>query len=214
MTVTVGLAGERDARAVLRPRSHRRMGQDRLFQINVPPLPNPLPILVFPDSQLRRTAAPVDNVDGEVVELIDRMLETMYEAQGIGLAATQVDVHRRVVVIDVSDESDSPLVLVNPQLVLSEGVGEMQEGCLSIPGVYETVKRPSEVRVSAVDRHGEPYEMDADGLLAVCIQHEIDHLDGKLFVDYLSPLKRNRIRRKMEKRLRDGDFGDDDEVPA
>jgi peptide deformylase len=172
----------------------------------------PLPILLFPDPLLRRTAAPVDNVDGAVVELIDSMLDTMYAAPGIGLAATQVDVHRRIVVIDVSDESDSPLVLVNPELLVAEGAAEMQEGCLSIPGVYETVKRPSEVRVRAVDREGQPYELDADGLLAVCIQHEIDHLDGKLFVDYLSPLKRNRIRRKMQKRLRDGD--EDDEVLA
>jgi len=172
----------------------------------------PLPILLFPDPLLRRTAAPVDNVDGAVAELIDNMLDTMYAAPGIGLAATQVDVHRRIVVIDVSDDSDSPLVLVNPELLVTEGEAEMQEGCLSIPGVYETVKRPSEVRVQAVDREGQPYELDADGLLAVCIQHEIDHLDGKLFVDYLSPLKRNRIRRKMQKRLRDGE--DDDEVLA
>ncbi len=171
-----------------------------------------LSILLFPDPLLRRTAAPVENVDGAVVELIDKMLDTMYAAPGIGLAATQVDVHRRIVVIDVSDESDSPLVLVNPELVLAEGEGEMQEGCLSIPGVYETIKRPSEVRVRAVNREGEPYELDADGLLAVCIQHEIDHLDGKLFVDYLSPLKRSRIRRKMEKLMRDGD--DDDEAPT
>ena len=165
----------------------------------------PLPILIFPDPLLRKTAAPVDNVDGAVAALVDHMFETMYAAPGIGLAATQVDVHQRIVVIDVSDESDSPLTLINPELILADGAGEMQEGCLSIPGVYEMVKRPSQVRVRAVDREGEPYELDADGLLAVCIQHEIDHLDGKLFVDYLSPLKRNRIRRKMVKRARDGD---------
>ncbi len=165
----------------------------------------PLPILLFPDPLLRRTAAPVDNVDGQVVELVDHMFQTMYDAPGIGLAATQVDVHRRIVVIDVSDEGDAPLTLINPELVLAEGQGEMQEGCLSIPGVYETVKRSTEVRVRAVNRDGEPFEMDADGLLAVCIQHEIDHLDGKLFVDYLSSLKRSRIRRKMEKLAREED---------
>ena len=177
-----------------------------------------LPILIFPDPLLRRTAAPVTEVDGEVAGLVDRMFEAMYAAPGIGLAATQVDVHRRIVVIDVSEGNDSPLVLINPEILLAEGEGEMQEGCLSIPDVYEMIKRPSEVRVRALDRDGEEYEMDADGLLAVCIQHEIDHLKGKLFVDYLSPLKRNRIRRKMEKRLRDGDFDDpadgDDGVPV
>ena len=164
----------------------------------------PLDILIYPDTLLRRRAAPVAEVDGEVAALVDRMFETMYAAPGIGLAATQVDVHRRIVVIDVSEDNDSPLTLVNPELLVTEGMGEMQEGCLSIPGVYETIKRPDKVRVAAIDREGEPFELDAEGLLAVCIQHEIDHLDGKLFVDYLSPLKRNRIRRKMEKRLRDG----------
>jgi len=164
----------------------------------------PLDILIYPDPLLRRRAAPVADVDGDVAALVDRMFETMYDAPGIGLAATQVDVHRRIVVIDVSEENDRPLTLVNPELLVVEGMGEMQEGCLSIPGVFETVKRPERVRVAAIDREGEPFELDAEGLLAVCIQHEIDHLDGKLFVDYLSPLKRNRIRRKMEKRLRDG----------
>jgi len=170
-----------------------------------------LPILRYPDPLLRRTAAPVADVDGDVVALVERMFHTMYAAPGIGLAATQVDVHRRIVVIDVSEENDSPIVLINPEILVAEGEGEMQEGCLSIPDVYEIVKRPSEVRVRAVNRDGEEYEMDADGLLAVCIQHEIDHLEGKLFVDYLSPLKRNRIRKKMQKRERDGDF---DETPA
>lgn len=173
-----------------------------------PPV-SPLSILKYPDPLLRRSAAPVDEVDGSVVQLIDRMFHTMYAAPGIGLAATQVDVHRRIVVIDVSDEGNSPIVLINPEILLAEGEGEMQEGCLSIPDVFETVVRPSEVRVRAVGRDGEVFEQDTDGLLAVCIQHEIDHLDGKLFVDYLSPLKRNRIRKKMEKRLRDGDFDDD-----
>lgn len=172
---------------------------------------SPQDILFYPDPQLRRKAAEVANVDGAVAELVDGMFKTMYEAPGIGLAATQVNVHQRVVVIDVSEESDSPLTLINPIILHSEGMGEMQEGCLSIPGVYETVKRPSDVRVAAIDREGNPFEMDADGLLAVCIQHEVDHLEGKLFVDYLSVLKRNRIRKRMEKWIRDG--ADPDELP-
>jgi peptide deformylase len=170
-----------------------------------------LDILYYPDSQLRRSATEVVAVDGKVAHLVDQMLETMYAAPGIGLAATQVDVHQRVVVIDVSDNSDKPLTFINPVLLETDGEAEMQEGCLSIPGVYETIKRPSQVRVSALDREGNPFEMDADGLLAVCIQHEIDHLNGKLFVDYLSPLKRNRIRKRMEKWIRDG--ADPDDLP-
>jgi len=170
-----------------------------------------LDILYYPDAQLRRTASKIANVDGKVASLADRMLETMYAAPGIGLAATQVNVHERLMVIDVSEENDSPLVFINPQILTSEGEEEMQEGCLSIPGVYETVKRPAQVRVAAIDREGNPFEMDTDGLLAVCIQHEIDHLDGKLFVDYLSPLKRNRIRKRMEKWIRDG--ADLDDIP-
>lgn len=170
-----------------------------------------LDILYYPDPQLRRSAAEIGTVDGEVATLVDHMLETMYAAPGIGLAATQVNVHQRVVVIDVSEKSDNPLTLINPSVVKSEGDTEMQEGCLSIPGVYENIKRAAEVRVSAIDREGNPYEMDADGLLAVCIQHEIDHLNGKLFVDYLSPLKRNRIRKRMEKWIRDG--ADLDDLP-
>jgi len=158
-----------------------------------------LDILQFPDKSLRKVAQPVVEVDGRIDSLVTSMLETMYEAPGIGLAATQVNVHERLVVIDVSEESDQPLVLINPEVLESEGEQEMQEGCLSIPGVYETIKRSANIRVAAVDRHGEPYEMDADGILAVCILHEIDHLDGKLFVDYLSLLKRNRIRKKMLK---------------
>lgn len=170
-----------------------------------------LDILFYPDSLLRRTAAGVQNVDGAVAKLVDDMFETMYEAPGIGLAATQVNVHQRVVVIDVSEENDTPLTLINPQILHSEGASTMQEGCLSIPGVYENVKRPSDIRIAAIDREGNPFEMDADGLLAVCIQHEIDHLDGKLFVDYLSILKRNRIRKRMEKWIRDG--ADPDDLP-
>lgn len=170
-----------------------------------------LDILYYPDAQLRRTAGAITNVDGKIAELADRMLETMYAAPGIGLAATQINVHERLVVIDVSEENDTPLVLINPEILTAEGEGEMQEGCLSIPGVYETIKRPAIVRIAAIDREGNPFEMDADGLLAVCIQHEIDHLDGKLFVDYLSPLKRNRIRKRMEKWIRDG--ADLDDIP-
>lgn len=170
-----------------------------------------LDILYYPDPSLRRTAAPVAEVDGAMAGLVDNMLETMYDAPGIGLAATQVNVHQRVVVIDVSEENNTPLTFINPTIVSSEGKGEMQEGCLSIPGVYETVTRPSLVRVAAIDREGNPFEMDTDGLLAVCLQHEIDHLDGKLFVDYLSALKRNRIRKRMEKWIRDG--ADPDDLP-
>lgn len=170
-----------------------------------------LDILYFPDAQLRRTASEIVTVDGKVANLADEMLETMYAAPGIGLAATQVNVHQRLFVMDVSEENDSPLVFINPEILETEGEAEMQEGCLSIPGVYETVRRPAQVRVAAVDREGNPFEMDADGLLAVCIQHEIDHLNGKLFVDYLSPLKRNRIRKRMEKWIRDG--ADPDDLP-
>ena len=170
-----------------------------------------LDILYYPDSQLRRSAVEVPDVNGDVASLVDSMFQTMYEAPGIGLAATQVNVHQRVVVIDVSEENDTPLTFINPRIVLSDGMTEMQEGCLSIPGVYESVKRPSNVRVEALNREGNPFEMDAEGLLAVCIQHEVDHLNGKLFVDYLSTLKRNRIRKRMEKWIRDG--ADPDDLP-
>lgn len=162
-----------------------------------------LDILIYPDKLLRRQAMPVTDVDGRIDQLVGSMFETMYAAPGIGLAATQVDVHEQVVVIDISEEGDSPLVLINPQLRDSHGEAEAQEGCLSIPGIYEKIVRPAQIQVSAVDRQGEPFDLEADGLLAVCIQHEIDHLHGKLFVDYLSPLKRNRIRRKMLKQLRE-----------
>lgn len=163
---------------------------------------NLLDILLYPDQSLRKTAAPVDNVDGELDTLIGDMFTTMYEAPGIGLAATQVDVHRRVVVLDVSESGEEPLTLINPEILTEEGDVEMQEGCLSIPGIYENIKRRANIRVAAIDRDGNPFELDADGVLAVCIQHEIDHLDGKLFVDYLSPLKRDRIRKKMLKQQR------------
>jgi len=168
-----------------------------------------LDILYYPDPQLRKIAAPVANIDGRVAALVDDMLETMYAAPGIGLAATQINIHERIVVIDVSEEGDSPLTLINPELKVLEGKGEMQEGCLSIPGIYENITRATDVRVAAIDREGNPFEMDADGLLAVCIQHEIDHLEGKLFVDYLSALKRNRIRKKMIKAAREREEEDE-----
>lgn len=163
-----------------------------------------LEILHFPDPRLRRRAIPVETVDDEIRRLVDDMLETMYEAPGIGLAATQVNVQRQVIVIDISESRDQPLCLINPEILSREGEEEMEEGCLSVPGYYETVRRADRVRVRALDRNGEPFELDADGLLAVCIQHEMDHLDGKLFVDYLSPLKRSRIQKKLEKLARQG----------
>jgi peptide deformylase len=141
----------------------------------------------------------VEAVDDAMRALIDDMLETMYASKGIGLAATQVNIHRRLLVADVSEEHDEPLVFVNPEVMSREVVGKAQEGCLSVPGVYEDVERAQRIRVRALGRDGRPFEMDAEGLLAVCVQHEIDHLDGKLFVDYLSELKRQRIRKKLEK---------------
>ncbi len=159
-----------------------------------------LNILEFPDPRLRTVAKPVAAVSGELRQLADDMLETMYAAEGIGLAATQVNVHRRLLVIDVSEEKDWPLVFINPEVVvLNEEIGEYAEGCLSVPGFYETVSRPQHISVSALNRSGESFTMEARGLLAICVQHEIDHLDGKLFVDYLSALKRGRIRKKLEK---------------
>lgn len=161
-----------------------------------------LPILHFPDPKLRTRAAPVNTVDDTIRTLVDNMFETMYEAPGIGLAATQVDVHKRVIVIDVSEEKNQPLVFINPELIEKHGNEEMDEGCLSVPGIYETVQRADRVKVRALDRNGEFFELEADGLLAVCIQHEMDHLEGKLFVDYLSSLKRDRIQKKLEKQRR------------
>ena len=161
-----------------------------------------LNILHFPDPRLRNVAQAVEQVDDDVRQLVDDMFETMYAAPGIGLAATQVNIARRIVVIDISEEKDQPLCLINPELIELDGVEEMEEGCLSVPGVFERVQRAEQVRVAALDRSGTPFELQADGLLAVCIQHEIDHLDGKLFVDYLSQLKRARIRKKLEKEQR------------
>ncbi|MDH5784245.1 MAG: peptide deformylase [Chromatiales bacterium] len=161
-----------------------------------------LTILHFPDERLRTVARPVERVDDRLRRFIDDMFHTMYEAPGIGLAATQVDFHQRVIVIDVSEEKDQPLVFINPEILQREGVEEMDEGCLSVPGIYERVERADRVKVRALDRNGDPFDLEAEGLLAVCIQHEIDHLDGKLFVDYLSSLKRHRIKKKLEKQLR------------
>lgn len=159
-----------------------------------------LEILEFPDPRLRTIAKPVEVFDDALRALVDDMFETMYEAPGIGLAATQVNVHKQLIVIDISDNKSEPLVFINPALeVLDESLSEYDEGCLSVPGFYETVSRPKRVKINAIDRNGATFEMIAEGLLATCIQHEMDHLNGKLFVDYLSTLKRQRIRSKLEK---------------
>jgi peptide deformylase len=163
-----------------------------------------LTILEFPDPRLRTRAQPVAAVDDGVRRLIDDMLETMYAAPGVGLAATQVDVHRRVLVADVTREQNRPLAFVNPEILEREGTVEAEEGCLSVPGIFDTLAtRSQRVVVRALDRDGKRFEMEADGLLAICIQHEMDHLEGKLFVDYLSDLKRTRIRKKLEKERRE-----------
>ena len=159
-----------------------------------------LPILEFPDPRLRKVASAVTDFNEKLEVLIHDMFETMYDARGIGLAATQVDVHKRLLVIDISENKDSPLTFINPEFeVIEDELSEYDEGCLSVPGFYETVSRPRVIKVRAQDQSGKPFEMTADGILAVCIQHEIDHLEGKLFVDYLSSLKRQRIRKKLEK---------------
>ncbi len=161
-----------------------------------------LAILEYPDPRLRIKAVPVQVYDGALRRLVDDMFETMYEAKGIGLAATQVNVHQRLLVLDVSEDRDTPKVFINPQILEAKSLGPRQEGCLSVPGIYEKLTRASEIRVRAYDIKGRVFEMDAAGLLAVCIQHEIDHLDGKLFVDYLSELKRQLIRRRLLKEQR------------
>ena len=159
-----------------------------------------LQILEFPDPRLRTVAEPVTDFDDDLKQLVNDMFETMYEAQGIGLAATQVNVHKRLLVIDLSENKDSPQVFINPEFeIIDDELSEYDEGCLSVPGFYETVCRPKMVRISARDVDGKPFELEAAGLLATCVQHEIDHLNGKLFVDYLSALKRTRIRHKLEK---------------
>lgn len=158
-----------------------------------------LDILEFPDPRLRTVAQPVSSVDDALRRFIDDMFETMYAAPGIGLAATQVNFHQRLLVLDISEDKTQPLVFINPEFEPISGEQEYNEGCLSVPGYYDTVQRHDRIRVRALDRRGQAFEMEADGLLSVCIQHEIDHLDGKLFVDYLSRLKRDRVRSRLEK---------------
>ncbi|RUO23155.1 peptide deformylase [Aliidiomarina iranensis] len=159
-------------------------------------------ILKYPDERLRTVAKPVESVDDALRETIDNMFETMYSSQGVGLAATQVDVHKRLFVADCSENGKEPLVFINPEIIERNGLFENEEGCLSFPNVYAKVERAGTIKVRALDREGEIFEREADGLLAICIQHELDHLNGKLFVDYLSPLKRDRIRKKLEKEAR------------
>ena len=161
-----------------------------------------LPILRYPDPRLHTRAAPVLNVDDSIRKLVADMAETMYEAPGIGLAATQVDVHQRVVVIDVSEDNSALLALINPEIISRSGEQVCEEGCLSVPGIYDKVTRAETVRVRALDQQGKTFELDAEGLLAVCIQHELDHLDGKVFVEYLSKLKQTRIKDKLAKKAR------------
>jgi peptide deformylase len=158
-----------------------------------------LTILEFPDKRLRTVAAEVAVVDAKIKKLVEDMLETMYAAKGIGLAATQVNVHKRILVLDISENKDAPVCLINPQIIKTAGEEESEEGCLSVPGFFETVSRAETVTVRALNRDGESFELEAGALLAVCIQHEMDHLQGKLFVDYLSAFKRNRIKAKLEK---------------
>lgn len=158
-----------------------------------------LTILEFPDERLRKKAVPVKTVDGGIRKLVDDMFETMYEARGVGLAATQVNVHQRIIVMDVSEDKKSPLCLINPEIIEKDGVEETEEGCLSVPGFFEKVERAEHIKFKALNQQGECFEMEASDLLAVCVQHEMDHLEGKLFVDYISPLKRQRIKKKLEK---------------
>ena len=158
-----------------------------------------LEILHFPDPRLRKKAKPVDKVDDHVRQTVRDMLETMYDAPGIGLAATQVNIQQQIIVMDISEGKDAPLCLINPEIMTKEGDEEMQEGCLSVPGIFENVQRAEKITVKALDQNGDSVIHEVDGLLAVCIQHEMDHLEGKLFVDYLSPLKRERIKKKLLK---------------
>lgn len=164
-----------------------------------------LDILEFPDPRLRTKARPVvpEQIDDAFRALVDDMLETMYAAPGIGLAATQVDVHQRFMVIDVSEEKNQPLLFINPEILDRQGSQVYQEGCLSVPGIFADVERAEQITVRALDRAGQPFEITTDGLLAVCIQHEIDHLDGKVFIDYLSPLKREMVRKRLAKAQRE-----------
>ncbi|MFT4844744.1 MAG: peptide deformylase [Marinobacter psychrophilus] len=163
-----------------------------------------LQVLEFPDPRLRTKAQPVTDVSTTIHQIVEDMFETMYECKGIGLAATQVNIHQRIIVIDVSEERNEKHVFINPELtILDHEPDSHDEGCLSVPGFYEIVERPKRVKIEALDQHGKSFTIEPKGLLATCIQHEIDHLDGKLFVDYLSPMKRNRIRKKLEKQHRD-----------
>ena len=159
-------------------------------------------ILIYPDDRLREIARPVDSFEPALAELVDDMFETMYQERGIGLAATQIDEHRRLFVADVSEDRSGALAFVNPEILAREGAVESEEGCLSIPGINETIERAERIRVRAQDAQGKAFEQDLDGLLAICFQHELDHLDGRLFIDYLSPLKQQRIRKKMQKAAR------------
>lgn len=161
-----------------------------------------LEVLSFPDERLRTVAEPVEKVDGAIKKIVKDMFETMQDESGIGLAATQVNIHKRIVVMDVSEKQDSPRVFINPEIVEKSGTTVSEEGCLSVPGNYAKVERAEKVTVRALDENGKSFDLDADGLLAICIQHELDHLKGVLFVDYLSPLKRQRIRKKLEKEAR------------
>jgi len=163
-----------------------------------------LPVLCYPDPRLHKRAKPVDKVDERIRGIVKDMAETMYDAPGVGLAATQVDIHEQIIVIDVSDDQNELMVFINPELVwASEEKKSWREGCLSVPEYYDEVDRPANIRVKAIDLHGKPFEIEADGLLAVCLQHEMDHLQGKVFVEYLSLLKRNRISLKMKKRAKE-----------
>jgi peptide deformylase len=164
-----------------------------------------LDILHYPDKRLRKVAKPVEKVDDSIKKLVDDMFETMYHAPGIGLAATQVDVHLQVIVIDISENNDQPLCLINPEILAEEGTEYCDEGCLSVPDIYETVERSEKVTVRALDQNGDEYTLQASEMLAVCIQHEMDHLQGKLFVDYLSPLKFQRIKKRLLKSQREAE---------
>lgn len=158
-----------------------------------------LNVLHYPDERLRIIAQPVENVDSQVRALVDDMFETMYDAPGIGLAAVQVNVYKRLIIIDISENKEQPYCFINPIIISREGEEQAEEGCLSVPGIYDEVTRSRSIKVQALDRNGKSFELEAEGLLAICVQHEIDHLDGKLFVDYLSEMKRSRIRKKMDK---------------
>jgi peptide deformylase len=161
-----------------------------------------LKILEYPDPRLRKVAAPVTHVTAEIQKLVSDMADTMYAAPGVGLAATQLDVHKRIIVLDISETKDDLRVFINPEIIAAEGEAECEEGCLSVPGYYDKVIRAARIRARALDQRGQTFEIDADGLLAVCIQHEMDHLVGKVFVDHLSPLKRARLSAKLRKKQR------------